>query len=105
MANASNNLAACHQCPLRQYPCAGPCACADGADIITHADADYCPHPEGARFGNGRIPRGWKSRGLGDTLAKITSGVGIKPCRSCKERLIDYNERAPYRSTLTTTPS
>jgi hypothetical protein len=37
------------------------------------------------------------SRGLGDTIAKITSAVGIKPCGGCKKRQAALNERFPYR--------
>jgi hypothetical protein len=37
-----------------------------------------------------------KSRGLGDTLAKITSAVGIKPCGGCKTRQEALNRLVPY---------
>jgi len=36
------------------------------------------------------------SRGLGDTVAKITSAVGIKPCGGCKERQVLLNRVLPY---------
>jgi hypothetical protein len=36
------------------------------------------------------------SRGLGDTIAKITSAVGIKPCGGCKERQEILNKLVPY---------
>lgn len=39
-----------------------------------------------------------KSRGLGDTVAKITSAVGIKPCGGCKKRQAALNRLVPYRS-------
>lgn len=38
------------------------------------------------------------SRGLGDTVAKITSAVGLKPCGGCKQRQAWLNERFPYRT-------
>ncbi len=36
------------------------------------------------------------SRGLGDTVAKITKAIGIKPCGGCKERQKKLNEMFPY---------
>ncbi len=38
------------------------------------------------------------SRGLGDTIAKMTSAVGIKPCGGCKQRQEWLNKKIPYRS-------
>lgn len=38
------------------------------------------------------------SRGLGDTIAKVTRLVGIEPCHGCKERQIRLNELFPYRT-------
>ncbi len=37
------------------------------------------------------------SRGLGDTVAKLTKAVGIKPCGGCKERQKKLNEMFPYK--------
>tara|TARA_Y100000310_G_scaffold342212_1_gene444322 strand:+ start:919 stop:1155 length:237 start_codon:yes stop_codon:yes gene_type:complete len=37
------------------------------------------------------------SRGLGDTVAKMTRAVGIKPCGGCKKRQKKLNEMFPYR--------
>lgn len=39
----------------------------------------------------------WASRGLGDTVAKITAAVGIKPCGGCKERQAKLNRVLPYQ--------
>jgi hypothetical protein len=39
-----------------------------------------------------------KSRGLGDTIAKITSAIGITPCGGCKARQAALNKIAPYKS-------
>jgi len=36
------------------------------------------------------------SRGLGDTIAKMTSAVGIKPCAGCKRRQALANRLFPY---------
>gem|GEM_PF-3352779 len=37
------------------------------------------------------------SRGLGDTIAKVTKVVGIKPCGGCRKRQKKLNEMFPYR--------
>lgn len=37
------------------------------------------------------------SRGLGDTIARATSAVGIKPCGGCKQRQALLNRLVPYR--------
>lgn len=37
-----------------------------------------------------------KSRGLGDTIAKVTSAIGIKPCGGCKKRQELLNKLIPY---------
>tara|TARA_Y100000310_G_scaffold235449_1_gene238499 strand:+ start:252 stop:512 length:261 start_codon:yes stop_codon:yes gene_type:complete len=36
------------------------------------------------------------SRGLGDTIAKVTKGLGIKPCGGCKKRQAKLNKSLPY---------
>ena len=36
-------------------------------------------------------------KGLGDTLAKLTKKVGIKPCGGCRERQKKLNEMFPYK--------
>ena len=38
-----------------------------------------------------------KSRGLGDTIAKMTSKLGIKPCGGCKKRQEKLNKIVPYK--------
>jgi hypothetical protein len=92
-----DNLPVCHKCPMRQRPCAGPCPCkVDGKDIIQHAEAAYCPHPDGPKFGTNEYPVGWESRGLGDTIAKIAAAVGIKPCGRCKKDRVRLNKAVPY---------
>lgn len=37
-----------------------------------------------------------RQRGLGDTIARITSAVGIKPCSGCKKRQEKLNAMFPY---------
>ena len=39
-----------------------------------------------------------KSRGLGDTIAKATRAVGIKPCGACKKRQAKLNKMFSYKS-------
>jgi hypothetical protein len=38
-----------------------------------------------------------QSKGLGDTIAKITSAVGIKPCGGCAKRQMYLNRLIPYK--------
>jgi hypothetical protein len=38
-----------------------------------------------------------KSQGLGDTIEKIASALGIKKCKSCEERRKKLNKFFPYR--------
>lgn len=38
-----------------------------------------------------------KSRGLGDTIANLTSKAGIKPCGGCKKRQNKLNKMVPYK--------
>lgn len=38
------------------------------------------------------------SRGLGDTIARVTSRLGIKPCGGCKRRQEQLNKMFPYNS-------
>lgn len=42
-------------------------------------------------------PQDQASRGLGDTIAKITSAVGIQPCGGCQQRQEALNRMFPYR--------
>ena len=39
-----------------------------------------------------------RSRGLGDTIAKMTKAVGIKPCGGCKKRQEILNKAVPYKT-------
>lgn len=39
-----------------------------------------------------------KSKGLGDTIAKMTKKVGIKPCGGCRKRQEKLNKMFPYKS-------
>jgi len=37
------------------------------------------------------------SRGLGDTIAKVTRAIGINPCGGCDKRQEWLNKRFPYK--------
>ena len=36
------------------------------------------------------------SRGLGDTVAKVTKAVGLRPCPGCRKRQAKLNQLLPY---------
>jgi len=38
------------------------------------------------------------SRGLGDTIAKAASKLGVKPCGGCKKRQNKLNKMLPYKA-------
>ena len=42
-------------------------------------------------------PEGEVSVGLGDTIAKVTTAMGIKPCGKCKKRQEALNKAFPYK--------
>ncbi len=57
---------------------------------------DLKPLPRaGVRTG---ISGAQQSRGLGDTIKKLTSMVGIKQCGGCKKRQEALNKLIPYKS-------
>lgn len=63
---------------------------------LPSGDIDFdCPHGKGPVLdpGPGKPP----SRGLGDTIAKVTKAVGIKPCPACKRRQEKLNQLIPYK--------
>lgn len=37
------------------------------------------------------------SRGFGDTIAKLTTAIGIPPCGGCKKSQAKFNNLAPYK--------
>lgn len=41
-----------------------------------------------------------QSRGLGDTVAKVTKTVGIRPCGGCQKRREWLNHAVPYQRTV-----
>lgn len=57
-------------------------------------DADWRERVTGVREFD--CPHG-VSTGLGDTIAKITKSVGIKPCGGCKKRQAALNKLVPYK--------
>lgn len=38
------------------------------------------------------------SRGIGDTIAKVTNAVGIKSCGGCKKRQQALNNLVPFKN-------
>jgi hypothetical protein len=40
------------------------------------------------------------SKGVGDTIAKMTKAIGIKPCGGCKKRQEWLNKKFPYKNSL-----
>lgn len=38
-----------------------------------------------------------KSKGLGDSIAKLTKAVGIEPCKSCEKRKNILNKLFPFK--------
>ena len=47
---------------------------------------------------DGKLYRNGASVGLGDTVAKMTKAVGIKPCGGCKKRQEWLNKKVPYKT-------
>lgn len=39
-----------------------------------------------------------ESKGLGDSIAKLTKAVGIKPCKSCEKRKNILNNLFPFKT-------
>ena len=65
-----------------------------------HADGpvDWTCDACGREFKNVSPPvhHACTSRGLGDTIAKVTKAIGVKPCGRCKKRQEALNKRFPY---------
>jgi len=60
----------------------------------------HCGHKRESRYPPELLHRNCPkapSRGLGDTVAKLTKAFGIKPCGGCKKRQKKLNEWFPYR--------
>ena len=54
---------------------------------------------ERAADDGGGVPGG--SRGLGDTIARATAVVGVKPCGGCQKRRQALNRLIPYKRAKT----
>lgn len=70
--------------------------------LIETADGWWCKKcdKDKKRLLPGNYPRNCRvrrSRGLGDTIAKVTKFFGIKPCGGCSQRQEKLNELVPYR--------
>ena len=75
-------------CKARAH-CATCCTDADWRERVVGTRDFECPH--GVTADN--LP----SRGLGDTIAKITTTAKIRPCRGCKKRQAKLNKLIPYK--------
>ena len=62
---------------------------ADWRERVTGVRDFDCPH--GVTAGN--IP----SRGIGDTIAKVTDALHIPKCGGCKKRQAKLNKLIPYK--------
>lgn len=108
-----NVLERCRGCRLRARPSDGLAPCTvDRVDWLRHVEADYCPHPQGPRFGKAEVPDGWEQKprvpaswrrwlamprlpGPGDALAgaiKVATLGRVKMCATCKSRRRQMNE-------------
>ena len=62
----------CLLCEFRQKECAGACACTiTGEDITVQFAKQHCPHPGGARFGNGVIANTEACSNCGSTMHAV----------------------------------
>lgn len=77
--------------------CLHPEVALDASRIVRASTCQICPMANVAcdlLAEPAEIPA--KSRGLGDTIAKVTKAIGIKPCGGCKKRQEKLNELFPY---------
>lgn len=66
-------------------------------DGLWHCPQCNKPHPiKSDKPPRRKCPKA-PSRGLGDTIAKITRAIGLKTCGGCKKRQRRLNQRFPYR--------
>lgn len=61
--------------------------------------------PDGYAYDPASEPTPKKSRGLGDTIAKVTTALGIVPCGGCKDRQAKLNKLVPYRDATALQPA
>ena len=64
-------------------------------DIVENWECTSC----GLKLSNVKLPvnHACVSRGLGDTVAKVTKAIGVKPCGRCQKRQQKLNEMFPYK--------
>jgi len=66
------------------------------AFILPNDAPDFeCPH--GKEWGYKPKQTVIASTGIGDTIAKITSAIGVKPCGGCQKRKEALNKLIPYK--------
>ena len=79
--------------PMREeeFPIYCPC----GAVGKSFKETVIEPHPLERR--NAETTEDKSSRGLGDTVAKVTKKLGIRSCGGCKKRQTLLNKIFPYK--------
>jgi hypothetical protein len=71
---------------------------ADWRERVTGVRDFACPHGvEELASGEIHDPNPPKSRGLGDTIAKVTDALHIPKCGRCKKRQAKLNKLIPYK--------
>lgn len=58
---------------------------------------DVCGLSAEVPDGTENVNHNCKSRGVGDTVAKVTKAFGVKPCGRCKKRQEALNKILPYK--------
>jgi len=70
-----------------------------GCAEATPTDFVLEPGSECAKAARHMMRQRQASRGLGDTMTKITGAIGIPPCRGCIKRAVKANRRFRYGRT------
>jgi hypothetical protein len=73
-----------------------PIYCPCGAVGLNFEETIINPHPLQKMKSTGTLVDR-PSKGLGDTIAKITTRMGFKSCGGCKKRQAYLNEKFPYK--------
>jgi hypothetical protein len=71
------------------------------APAVDYYRCKLCGYTSPTQVPPGRkVHHNCRSRGLGDTIARATSAVGIEPCGGCQDRQEWFNQVIRYRATL-----
>lgn len=80
--------------PAGYYDDVAACAIEDEGDSLLFDKNRCCYRALLAKYRSAH-----RSRGLGDTIARATKAVGIKPCGGCEKRREKLNKLIPYGRT------